>query len=455
MKIAYVVHQFLPRYFSGTEQYVFAMAQEMRRRGHAVEIFTLEPEFSRADPPFEERSDEVDGFPVQRVSFWRQIHPNSVRAEYHQPYVGTRFGAWLDERQPDLVHFFHLRYLGANLIDEAARRALPMMVHLMDFWFICPVYLLLRADGQLCDGPPQGGMGCFPCVNADLGQALSGSGLFHEVDQLRQHSTPQQRAGDGLVSLYAGLYERAAYLRRALLRVQCIVAPSHFLKSVFVKNGIPAERMEVRSYGLDRRRLASLEASTRVESEGEVLRIGYVGTLSHYKGVQLLIDALKYVDAAVEVRIHGRLEDYPEYSAQLQRSAAADKRISFEGPFGVEALGQVLGALDVLVTPSIWYENTPFAVLEALAAGVPVFATNLGGLSEIVHQEVNGELFERSNAEDLGLRLQRLAIEPDRLERYRAAIGPVKRIDQNADEIENLYEAHVRDAAELARGIPS
>jgi glycosyltransferase involved in cell wall biosynthesis len=453
MKLAYVVHQFLPRYFSGTEQYVLAMAQEMRRRGHAVEIFTLEPDFARDDPPFEERRDEVEGLPVQRIGYWSRLHPNPVRAEYHQPFVGTRFGAWLEERRPDLVHFFHLRYLGANLIEEASRRGIPTVVHLMDFWFVCPVYILMRADGSLCDGPPQGGMGCFPCVNADLGRELRGSGVFDEVDRLRSSTGPLQRGGDGLVSLYAGVYERPAYLREALLEADCIVAPSYFLRSVFARNGVPEERIEVRSYGLDRRRLQSLEAGRRGSRRDGPLRVGYIGTLSHYKGVHVLIEALEHTSAPLEVRIHGRFEDYPEYSAELRRRAAEEPRVAFPGPFGVEELGSVLAELDLVVVPSIWFENTPFAVLEAFAAGVPVFATNLGGMSEIVRQEDNGELFERANARDLALRLERLTREPERLERYRAAIEPAKRIDQNADEIENLYQVRREVAAAAARGV--
>ena len=76
-------------------------------------------------------------------------------------------------------------------------------------------------------------------------------------------------------------------------------------------------------------------------------------------------------------------------------------------------------------------------------------------MSEIVRQEDNGELFERANARDLAVRLERLTREPERLERYRAAIAPPKRIDQSAEEIENLYEA-VRPAATAgARGVAS
>ncbi|MBL8901314.1 MAG: glycosyltransferase family 4 protein [Planctomycetes bacterium] len=455
MKLAYVVHQFLPRYFSGTEQYVLAMAQEMRRRGHSVEIFALDPDPGRDLPPFEERRDEVEGLPVQRITYWSRLHPNPVRAEYEQPYTGVRFGAWLDERQPEVVHFFHLRYLGANLLGEAARRGIPSVVHLMDFWFLCPVYILMRADGSLCDGPPQGGMGCFPCVNADLGQALRSSGLTDEVDRLRRSTEPQLRAGDGLVSLYAGVYERAAYLRDALLRASCIIAPSHFLKSMFARNGIPEERIEVRSYGLDRRRLQSLESVSRSARREGPLRVGYIGTLSHYKGVHVLLEALRLTAAPLDVRIHGRFEDFPDYSAGLRRLAAGDERVAFLGPFGVEQLGAVLADLDLLVVPSLWYENTPFAVLEAFAAKVPVLATNLGGMSEIVRQEDNGELFERANPHDLAARLERLTREPERLDRYRASIGSAKRIDQSADEIENLYEVHRAAAMTASRGAES
>jgi glycosyltransferase involved in cell wall biosynthesis len=68
-----------------------------------------------------------------------------------------------------------------------------------------------------------------------------------------------------------------------------------------------------------------------------------------------------------------------------------------------------------------------------------VVATDLGGMSEFVKHEENGLLFELENVEDLARQLRRLGEEPGLLERLRAGIGPVKTVEENVDELEELY----------------
>jgi len=72
--------------------------------------------------------------------------------------------------------------------------------------------------------------------------------------------------------------------------------------------------------------------------------------------------------------------------------------------------------MDVLVVPSTWYENTPFVVLEAFAAGVPVIAADLGGLGEIV-DEKNGLLFAAGDPAALRRRIEQVAGDPGWFER--------------------------------------
>jgi glycosyltransferase involved in cell wall biosynthesis len=66
-----------------------------------------------------------------------------------------------------------------------------------------------------------------------------------------------------------------------------------------------------------------------------------------------------------------------------------------------------MAGLDVLVVPSRWYENSPNVILEAQAFNVPIVATGLGGMAELVRDEIDGLLFELNNAQDLARQLQR------------------------------------------------
>jgi glycosyltransferase involved in cell wall biosynthesis len=95
--------------------------------------------------------------------------------------------------------------------------------------------------------------------------------------------------------------------------------------------------------------------------------------------------------------------------------------------------------LDVLVVPSRWYENAPGVIFEAFAAGMPVIATNLGGMSGFVRPGKNGLLFALDDAEDLAVQLSTLIEDRSLLGRLRAGIGPVKTVGEYASELIELY----------------
>ena len=77
----------------------------------------------------------------------------------------------------------------------------------------------------------------------------------------------------------------------------------------------------------------------------------------------------------------------PSYSARLRALAKGDARIRFRGGVAPAALEGVWDELDLLVVPSLWWENSPLTVLEALAAGVPVVASRTGGVPEVLPQD--------------------------------------------------------------------
>src|SRR5215210_7090991 len=85
--------------------------------------------------------------------------------------------------------------------------------------------------------------------------------------------------------------------------------------------------------------------------------------------------------------MYGNLTRFEPFVEELRGMAGDDGRINFAGPFPRERVGQVLSGLDVLVVPSRWYENQPGVIFEAFAAGMPVVATDVGGMSEFVKHE--------------------------------------------------------------------
>jgi glycosyltransferase involved in cell wall biosynthesis len=118
-------------------------------------------------------------------------------------------------------------------------------------------------------------------------------------------------------------------------------------------------------------------------------------------------------------------------------AAKGDARITFAGAYGEQDTARVFADMDVLVVPSTWYENTPFVVLEAFAAGVPVIASDLGGLSEVVTPDKNGLLFAPGDVGALSRAIERVAGDPSWFRQL--DVQPLGGIDECFDRYEAGY----------------
>ncbi|HNS64376.1 MAG TPA: glycosyltransferase, partial [Anaerolineaceae bacterium] len=85
------------------------------------------------------------------------------------------------------------------------------------------------------------------------------------------------------------------------------------------------------------------------------------------------------------------------------------------------------------------YENTPNVILESFTCGVPVIASNLGGMAELVQDGRGGMLFAPGDARDLARQVERLIADPALLSRLREGIPPVRTVEDEMDELEAIY----------------
>lgn len=102
----------------------------------------------------------------------------------------------------------------------------------------------------------------------------------------------------------------------------------------------------------------------------------------------------------------------------LKEEVAQVKNITDKGFLKGRELAETIGSARFFVFPSEWYENCPFAVLEAQAYGTPVLASNLGGTPELVQNHITGEIFTGGNADELLEKIQRLWNNRSLLEQY-------------------------------------
>lgn len=216
-----------------------------------------------------------------------------------------------------------------------------------------------------------------------------------------------------------------------------VIVPTHLMQELLVANGLSPDKVAFSQYGI---RPTTPEPHSK-DATGKV-RIGFIGGLSEHKGAHLLISAIRLLPdtVSVELKIYGKSDTDPRYFKKLQQLSAGDQRIYFCGTFQNQIIDKIFAKLDVLVVPSIWYENTPLVIYSAQAAGCPVIASNLGGMAEVVEHEKNGLLFEVGDVTGLAAAIERIARDRGLLRQLAANAVKPKSISGYVNELMVIYD---------------
>ena len=152
----------------------------------------------------------------------------------------------------------------------------------------------------------------------------------------------------------------------------------------------------------------------------------------------MLIEAARSLHGSFEIHLYGDATVFPEYVAGLRR-AAAGLPVTFHGGFDRAAVAEVYAALDVLVVPSLWPENSPLVIHEAFMHQVAVVGSRTGGIPDLVVDGVNGLLADAFSPESLRAALQPLVDDSELRARLAGAAPPVKTIAEDAAEWDARY----------------
>ncbi|MBI3847684.1 MAG: glycosyltransferase [Planctomycetes bacterium] len=457
MRVLQVIHDFLPRHAAGSEIYTFLLSQELARRGHEVhllytEVFVNELQYTLHHGSYE-------GIPFTEV-----VHNHVFTAfdeTYRDPKMDAIFRATLESFRPDVVHVQQLQYHSIDYLEIAHAAGIPILYTLHEYCLACPRYgLMMRNDGRLCAAADE--VQCGDCLEHDPMHLPIQPHLRVKTDRVVKRWVPERlrrmvrkrlvkygfmRPANGgpppasRRDFRGEIRERLRVVRDRVRRVDLFVAQSPFLRTKLIEFGLPADRVVFSDYGFRAERFANLR-----RKPADRVRIAFIGTPVPYKGVHVLVEAFgllpKAVRAKAELHVFGSLDVDPKYAERL-RGLAATSGARLEGRFANEAIGEILSEVDVLVVPSLWYENSPLTIHEAFLADVPVVATRLGGMADLVKDGVNGLLFERGSAADLARALERCVTEPGLRTRLAAGIGRVKTMEEDAAWTEERYEALV------------
>ena len=444
MRILQVTHLYLPESRGGTETHVHLLSQALAGR-HEVAVCAHLQDY--AQPEHALLRDAYEGLPVYRLvnNFtW------GGDAEYffYDPGQDAAFEEVLTP--PGLMWCISppgRRPL--HLLVGIARRAghLPG-AHLHDLWPLCYRSHLLTTDGRLCPGPDDG-LRCVRCWELEGHEAQSSWGQrAREVglgNTLRMAPGALLRALAWRVVPMPGGYHatrlmaRDAYFRRLLGRFDRLLAPSQFLRGHYVEWGVAPEQITHLQNGVHP---AHFQGLKRDLPNGERLSVAYLGSILPHKGLDVLVEAMNALGDA-----RSTFHPWPHRRSagdgsvrRLPPQPLRNPHVTFAGPYQPAELGRVLSGADVVVAPSILYENCPMAILEAQYAGRPVVTSNVGGMAELVQDGVNGRTFRVGDAGDLATCLRSLAADRGALLALQRGITPPRTMDAVAGDIEALYE---------------
>jgi glycosyltransferase involved in cell wall biosynthesis len=404
MKIALVTMQLGPEYSHGTERYIESLGSALCDRGHDVLFVAGDPQGHTEHALGTPRGTWK---PAQHASGPSRLLEHPVRGWLTVEGPVSEAQAWLARERPDIVHLANPAHIGVAMALAAEPLGIPVVATAMDFWWICPRATLLRDGARLCDGTP-GWQDCLRCVSSDhprralrplarVPNALADLSLF----VYGTAAAVRQRARDES-SVWK---RRRAVLRDLLNRIDGIIFPSPATRDAIVPS-LEHERWRVIPYGLgpewfEDPRPARTGGAAPAPNE---LTLGYAGSMQHHKGPHLLLDAVRQLGwQETRVRFAGALDTGSSYGRSLER-AASGLNVEFAGLLGPPEMRTFLRSLDVLAVTSIWPENLPFVLLEGLAAGVPVVASDVNGIAHCIRDE--RLLFEPGDATGLATALR-------------------------------------------------
>jgi glycosyltransferase involved in cell wall biosynthesis len=337
----------------GGEDQVFAAESSLlKEKGHEVWEHTVHNESLSG----------LGGARLATLTVWNRESYSQVRA-------------LIRRTKPDLIHFHNT----FPLISPAAYRAakhegIPVVQTLHNYRLVCPSAILFR-DGHLCE----------EC----LGRRFAWPGIVHACYR-------GSRSATAVVALMLGVHR---WLHTWARDVDVFIALTEFARQKFISGGLPAQKLLVKPNFL------SPDPGPGRGNGGYAL---FVGRLVPEKGVRTLLRAWEQSRGVLPLKIVGTGPLDPE----VARAAAGQSGVERLGTLARPDVIRLMQNASMLVFPSLWYEGLSMTIVEALAVGLPVVASDLENLGSLVVEGVTGLRFRTGDPDDLIRSVQRAAGDP-------------------------------------------
>ena len=336
------------------------MGKLLKNNGHEVHYFAMQGKNNIPCPD--------EHYFISDIDYVVSLHNKSLKnilkvvcCSIFSREAKSNISILIDDIKPDIVHLHSIRHhLTKSILSEISKRNIPTVWTLHDYKELCP-------NTNFHDGWKI----CEDCKN----------GKFLNVIR--------NRCKKGSFEASIVTYLEAVFNSRPIYE-SCIdkyISPSRFLRNKFIDAGYDPGKfvcqpnfLHVKNY------------TPHYEHENYYL---YLGRLENIKGVRTLVDAfLALPDHLNGLRLKIAGTGSLKIELQSQLKTLATDRIEVLGYLKGKRLEKVIQNAKAIVIPSEWYENYPYSVLEAMAYGKPVIASRIGGIPEIVDDNITGILFE-------------------------------------------------------------
>ncbi len=430
MKVLHIPFTYYPDPCGGTEVYVAALCRFLGEAGFENVI---------AAPADKAASYEHESICVHRFA----THPRltqDMMFVHGDPMAADGFARVLDQEKPGLVHFHaHSPAVSGLCLREARKRGIPALSTYHTPTVSCQRGTLMRWDTSPCDGGLRPTL-CAACF-------LNGHGMPKTLAgpaALASHLTQPLARLPGLTNAVRAVLRAAPLMagrRKATLEwwagMARVIALCEWTERLLLLNGVPKERIRKVRHGLP----SPADCIVKEAPPAPPSKLVFLGRLDRVKGIDLIIDALRLApNLPVTLDLYTiKPSSDDKATRSLLAQAQSDPRIIVREAIPSSQVITTLGNYHALLVPSRWFETGPLVVLEALAAGIPVIGSDLGGIAEWISHEHNGLLVPGLTPEAWRNTLCRAVSDPALLPRLKANIRPPRTMREVAGDMSAIY----------------
>ena len=341
----------------GSETYYFGLGELLKKRGHEVIYFSMKDE---KNVPCEQEKYFVDNVDFNGKMSPAKLAKTSLKMLYSLE-AKKKFEQLILDEKPDIIHLnIFQSQLTGSIIEVAKKYDLPIVYTAHDLKSVCPNYMMLN-HGHVCE------------------RCLHGNYLYC----FRSGCMKNSKAKSLLATMESMVYRQRGIYKK----IDLVITPSGLYKKKLSKSGMfDCDIIHIPNF------LPEGTEFKNVRNGGDYFL--YFGRLSIEKGILVLIEA--YARAKVKKPLYlvgtGPEEEKIRGFIKEHNLESKIKMLGFKT--GDELKQLIQNALCVCLL-SAWYENGPYTIMEAQAAGRPVIVSDLGGLPELVTDSKQGIVCER------------------------------------------------------------